>query len=49
MTFAEKVLQVRMEEDLPGDFGTAYKDLFVYGGKVIDLMRHQASLGLWKV
>lgn len=49
MTFAEKILQVKMEEDLPGDFGTAYKDLFVYGGKVIDLMRHQASLGLWKV
>lgn len=49
MTFAEKVLQVKMEEDLPGDFGTAYKDLFVYGKKVIDLMRHQASMGLWKV
>lgn len=49
VTFAEKVLQVRMEEDLPGDFGTAYKDLFVYGAKVVDLFRHQASLGLWKV
>lgn len=43
LTFAEKVLQVRMEEDLPGDFGTAYKDLFVYGGKVKDLARHQAA------
>lgn len=49
VTFAEKVLQVRMEEDLPGDFGTAYKDLFVYGAKIVDLFRHQASLGLWKV
>ena len=43
MTFAEKVLQARMEEDLPGDFGTAYKDLFVYGAKVKDIMRHQAT------
>ena len=43
MTFAEKVLQVRMEEDLPGDFGTAYKDLFVYGAKVKDIARHQAG------
>lgn len=43
LTFAEKVLQARMEEDLPGDFGTAYKDLFVYGAKVKDIMRHQAA------
>lgn len=42
MTFAEKVLQARIEEDLIGDFGTAYKDLFVYGGKVKDIQRHQA-------
>lgn len=42
LTFAEKTLQVRMEEDLPGDFGTAYKDLFVYGAKVTDSRRHQA-------
>lgn len=43
MTFAEKVLDARMEEDLIGDFGTAYKDLFVYGAKVKDIMRHQAA------
>jgi hypothetical protein len=43
MTFAEKVLTARMEEDIPGDFGTAYKDLFVYGGKVKDIARHQAG------
>lgn len=43
MTFAEKVLDARMEEDLIGDFGTAYKDLFVYGSKVKDIMRHQAG------
>ena len=43
LTFAEKVLQARMEEDLIGDFGTAYKDLFVYGAKVKDIMRHQAA------
>jgi hypothetical protein len=43
MTFAEKVLQARIEEDLIGDFGTAYKDLFVYGAKVKDISRHQAA------
>jgi len=43
VTFAEKVLEARMEEDLIGDFGTAYKDLFVYGAKVKDIMRHQAA------
>lgn len=48
LTFAEKVLTARMEEDLIGDFGTAYKDLFVYGGKVKDIARHQAAGGLWK-
>ncbi len=48
MTFAEKVLDARMEEDLPGDFGTAYKDLFVYGAKVKDIARHQAVEGFWK-
>jgi len=48
LTFAEKVLQVTMEEDLPGDFGTAYKDLFVYGAKVTDARRHFAVEGLWK-
>lgn len=42
LTFAEKVLDARMEEDLIGDFGVAYKDLFVYGAKVKDIMRHQA-------
>ena len=42
LTFAEKVLDARMEEDIIGDFGTAYKDLFVYGAKVKDIMRHQA-------
>src|SRR3990167_2330996 len=43
VTFAEKVLDARMEEDLIGDFGTAYKDLFVYGAKVKDIQRHQAA------
>lgn len=45
MTFAEKVLQARIEEDLIGDFGTAYKDLFVYGAKVTDSRRHFAAQG----
>jgi hypothetical protein len=43
ITFAEKILQNRIEEDLIGDFGTAYKDLFVYGGKVPDARRAQAA------
>ncbi len=43
MTFAEKLLTAEMEEDLPGDFGTAYKDLFVYGKKVTDSRRHFAT------
>lgn len=47
MTFAEKVLDARMEEDIPGDFGTAYKDLFVYGAKVTDSRRHFAADGLF--
>jgi len=36
LTFADKALEVGMEEDLIGNFGTAYKDLFVYDGKVAD-------------
>jgi hypothetical protein len=36
LTFADKVLQVGMEEDLIGNFGTAYKDLYVYGAHVTD-------------
>lgn len=42
LTFAEKLLESTIEEDLPGNFGTAYKDLFVYGGKVADKRRHFA-------
>jgi hypothetical protein len=40
MTFAEKLLQADMEEDIVGNFGTAYKDLFVYGAKVTDSRRN---------
>ena len=47
MTFAEKLLTATMEEDLIGDFGTAYKDLFVYGKKVTDARRHFATEGYW--
>lgn len=47
MTFAEKVLQARIEEDLIGNFGVAYKDLFVYGGKVTDARRGFAAEGFW--
>ena len=47
MTFAEKLLSADIEEDLPGDFGSAYKDLFVYGKKVTDARRHFAAEGFW--
>lgn len=47
MTFAEKLLEVGMEEDLIGNFGSAYKDLIVYGAKVPDKRRHFASEGFW--
>jgi len=43
ITFAEKVLDARMEEDLTGNFGSAFKDLFVYGAKVMDARRHFAA------
>jgi hypothetical protein len=36
LTFADKVLEAGMEEDLIGNFGTAFKDLFVYDAKVAD-------------
>lgn len=42
MTFAEKLLESGIE-DLIGNFGTAYKDLFVYGAKVTDTRRHFAA------
>jgi hypothetical protein len=48
LTFAEKVLDARMEEDLTGNFGTAYKDLFVYGAKVTDPRRHMAAEGYFR-
>lgn len=46
MTFAEKLLESGME-DLIGNFGTAYKDLFVYGAKVTDSRRHFATEGFF--
>lgn len=47
MTFAEKLLEATIEEDLIGNFGSAYKDLFVYGAKVTDSRRHYAAEGYW--
>lgn len=43
LTFAEKLLEADIEEVLIGNFGSAYKDLFVYGGKVTDSRRHFAA------
>ncbi len=43
LTFADKALEAGMEEDLIGNFGTAYKDLFVYGAKVSDVRRRFAT------
>lgn len=48
ITFAEKMLEATIEEDLTGNFGTAFKDLFVYGAKVADSRRHFAAEGFWK-
>jgi hypothetical protein len=45
LTFAEKQLEADIEEDLIGNFGSAFKDLFVYGGKVADSRRHFATEG----
>lgn len=47
MTYAEKLLQADIEEEIIGNFGTAYKDLFVYGAKVPDTRRHFAAEGYW--
>jgi hypothetical protein len=43
LTFADKTLESGMEEDLPGNFGSAFKDLFVYGAKVADGRRKFAA------
>lgn len=43
ITFAEKLLEATIEEDLIGNFGSAFKDLFVYGAKVPDTRRHFAA------
>lgn len=43
MTFAEKQLEADIEEVLIGNFGSAYKDLFVYGAKVADARRSFAA------
>ena len=43
MTFAEKLLEADIEEILIGNFGAAYKDLFVYGAKVADSRRWFAA------
>ena len=39
LTFADKVLEAGIEEDLIGNFGSAFKDLYVYGAKVADERR----------
>lgn len=43
ITFAEKLLTATIEEDLIGNFGAAFKDLFVYGAKVPDSRRGYAA------
>lgn len=43
ITFAEKLLSAVIEEDLTGNFGSAFKDLYVYGAKVPDSRRHMAA------
>lgn len=43
LTFADKTLEAGIEEDLIGNFGSAFKDLYVYGGKVADGRRKFAA------
>lgn len=43
LTFADKMLESGAEEDLIGNFGMAYKDLYVYGAKVADERRKFAA------
>ena len=43
LTMADKVLEAGIEEDLIGNFGTAFKDLYIYGGKVADERRKFAA------
>lgn len=42
-TFADKMLQSGIEEDLIGNFGSAYKDLYIYGSKIADERRKFAT------
>jgi hypothetical protein len=49
LTFADKQLEAGMEEDLIGNFGMAYKDLYVYGAKVADNRRKFAAEGFFYV
>lgn len=49
LTFADKLLQSEIEETLIGNFGSAYKDLYVYGAKVADERRKFAALGFFYV
>ena len=46
-TMAAKQLEAEIEEQLIGNFGAAYKDLFVYGSKVADIRRKFAAEGFW--
>jgi len=39
LTMADKVLEAGIEEDLIGNFGSAFKDLYIYGAKVADERR----------
>ena len=43
LTFADNVLEAGIEEDLTGNFGSAFKDLYVYGAKVADERRKFAA------
>lgn len=49
LTFADKILEAGIEEDLIGNFGAAYKDLYVYGAKVADERRKFGTFLFCKV
>ncbi len=48
-TMADALTEVGQEEDLIGNFGKAFKGLWVYGAKVLDERRKAAAEGFFKL
>ncbi len=48
ITFALAFKETGVEENIPKQFGTAFKSLYVYGAKVVDERRKALAQGYWK-